>query len=73
MIKFSKYYIRKNLCKECMVCLNICPQNAIVKKNDNTLEIVQDKCDRCGLCKEECKFRAISKSIGIYKGPKKPK
>lgn len=65
MIKFSKYYIRQELCKGCLVCLKICPQKAIIKNSDNKPEIIQEKCDGCGLCKERCKLRVIIKRFGL--------
>lgn len=65
MIRYRKYFIRKELCKKCMVCQKVCPQEAVIKKIDNTMEIDQDKCNGCGLCKEQCKLRVITKKFGI--------
>ena len=47
-------------CKKCGMCLKIgCP--AITKKENGTISIDITMCNGCGLCKNYCKFGAISK------------
>jgi heterodisulfide reductase subunit A len=49
----------KSLCKGCEVCISICPYNAIVKNEDDEIEIIQALCKGCGTCVSTCTKRAI--------------
>ncbi len=53
------YEIDENACTGCTLCARKCPQDAITgeKKNPHALE--QEKCIKCGICYEVCKFNAI--------------
>jgi Fe-S-cluster-containing dehydrogenase component len=57
------------LCNHCMrpVCLEACPQNAIVKRDDGLVVIEPGKCVGCGACKDSCPYDAIymNDSMGI--------
>ncbi len=57
--KLFVYEIDKETCTGCTVCARKCPQDAIKgdKKEPHFLE--QDKCIKCGICYEACKFNAI--------------
>ncbi|MBY6839001.1 4Fe-4S dicluster domain-containing protein [Clostridium botulinum] len=54
MIKISD----KSKCSGCYSCVNICPKQCILIKNDNEgfwyPEIDKDKCIDCGLCEKVC-------------------
>lgn len=55
-----KFEINEN-CTGCVLCYKKCPTNAIkggVSKEKH--EIIQDKCIKCGICFDVCKFKAIS-------------
>ncbi|MBE6032664.1 MAG: 4Fe-4S binding protein [Firmicutes bacterium] len=67
----EKYIIRKELCRNCMACFKICPREAIIKKEDKSLEIDQSRCDGCGLCMESCNLRVITKKSGFGFGKRK--
>ncbi|GAB4532755.1 MAG: NADH-quinone oxidoreductase subunit NuoF [Anaerolineae bacterium] len=53
------YEIVTELCTGCMVCGRNCPSNAISGEKRQPHVIDPDLCERCGLCKEVCKFDAI--------------
>ena len=49
----------KDLCKGCEVCIKICPYNAIVKDENNEIQIIQALCKGCGTCASTCTKKAI--------------
>jgi len=55
------FYILPEKCKCCTLCLKVCPTNAIKGKVKELHVIEQDKCIKCGVCVEKCKFGAIVK------------
>lgn len=46
-------------CFHCDNCYAYCPDNAIIKHEDGTLEINYDYCKGCGICAAECPCGAI--------------
>lgn len=52
-------YVTDN-CRKCLAhpCTNVCPTNA-VSIGKNRAEIDQDKCIKCGRCKQTCPYSAI--------------
>ncbi len=46
-------------CFHCDNCYSYCPDNAIIKHEDGTLEINYDYCKGCGICATECPCGAI--------------
>ncbi len=46
-------------CFHCDNCYSYCPDNAIIKHQDGTLEIDYDYCKGCGICASECPCGAI--------------
>ncbi|WP_456373306.1 dihydromethanopterin reductase (acceptor) [Methanocaldococcus sp.] len=52
------YSIDRKRCKLCLKCINVCPNKAIIKR-DNFVEIFLPKCVGCGKCKEICQYNAI--------------
>jgi len=57
------YTISEDACVEighgCDVCRKNCPYNAIQGEKNKPHRIMQDKCTKCGVCFELCKFDAI--------------
>jgi len=53
------YEIDKDTCTGCMLCAKKCPHEAItgIKKEPHILN--QEKCIKCGICYDNCKFNAI--------------
>ena len=47
-------------CKQCGLCLPVCPENAIpCDANGNRGEFNLDTCKGCGVCAKVCPFKAI--------------
>lgn len=50
---------KKDLCKNCMMCVPYCPENCIKQTNGILDEIELDYCKGCGICAKICPFKAI--------------
>lgn len=49
----------KSKCRGCLTCYNVCPENAIIIK-DNKIDSIDYKfCKGCLLCVRECPMNAI--------------
>ena len=55
------YYILPEKCKCCTLCLKVCPTQAITGKVKELHVIDDEKCIKCGVCVDKCKFGAIIK------------
>jgi len=53
------YTIDEEKCTGCMRCLKECPQQAIVGERKKPHRILQEKCIKCGICYESCRFDAV--------------
>ncbi len=53
------YRIDPELCTGCHLCVRNCPQNAIAGEPKQPHEIITDRCVRCGICYDVCKFSAV--------------
>lgn len=49
----------KSLCTGCEVCIKVCPFNAIVKNENDEIEIIEALCKGCGVCGATCTNQAI--------------
>jgi NADH-quinone oxidoreductase subunit F len=60
------YYIDPSKCQACMICLKICPVEAISGTKNQIHVIDQDKCTKCGTCVDVCPphFGAVEKMSG---------
>jgi len=49
------------LCQHCdaPACLDACPANAIVKRNDGLVYVDEENCSGCGGCAEACSYGAV--------------
>lgn len=57
--KLITYKIDPEICKGCSKCSRVCPVGAISGKIKEPFVIDNDKCIKCGTCKDNCNFRAI--------------
>ena len=51
-------YIADN-CKQCLLCVPVCPDSSIPVKNEKRLDFDMDHCKGCGICAKVCPFDAI--------------
>ncbi len=56
------YRIDPGKCTGCMSCARMCPQEAISGEKKKPHTIDQDRCIRCGVCLDTCKFDAVEVS-----------
>jgi pyruvate ferredoxin oxidoreductase delta subunit len=49
----------KEKCVKCLRCWIFCPEGAVKRKKDNTVEINFDYCKGCGVCANQCPTKAI--------------
>lgn len=52
----------KSKCIGCEICIKICPFGAIVKNEEDEVEIIQVLCHGCGTCGATCPHKAITVS-----------
>ncbi|MDR3259827.1 MAG: 4Fe-4S binding protein [Fusobacteriaceae bacterium] len=53
----------KEACKQCLLCVPVCPDSSIPVVNGERLEFDYDHCKGCGICVEACPFDAIKMEI----------
>lgn len=53
-LSFYRYYIDRDKCTNCGICVRVCPMNIEPVKTPNHTE-----CIRCGLCRNKCPQNAI--------------
>jgi len=54
-----RYTIIEEKCRGCLACKKVCPPQAISGERKEPHRIDAEKCIKCGLCLEACKFDAI--------------
>ncbi len=53
------YEIDDKACTGCTLCARKCPEKAITGEKKEVHKLSQDKCIKCGICYDGCKFDAI--------------
>jgi NADH:ubiquinone oxidoreductase subunit F (NADH-binding)/(2Fe-2S) ferredoxin/Pyruvate/2-oxoacid:ferredoxin oxidoreductase delta subunit len=53
------FTIDTNTCTGCTLCAKKCPTGAIVGEKKKTHYIVDEKCIRCGTCRDVCRFDSV--------------
>jgi NADH-quinone oxidoreductase subunit F len=59
-----RYAVIPAACTGCLACAKACPTQAAVGERKKVHTILQEKCIKCGLCYEACRFEAIEISTG---------
>ena len=54
------YRIDPEKCKACLLCNKNCPRGAIAGEKKKPQKIAQEKCIKCGVCRDVCKFEAVT-------------
>jgi len=54
------YEIDPELCTGCTLCAQKCPEEAITGEKKEPHLLDQDKCIKCGICYDVCKFNAVA-------------
>lgn len=54
-----EYFILEDKCNGCTACARNCPQKCIAGDKKQLHIIDREKCDRCGICRDSCKFDAV--------------
>ncbi|HDD63977.1 MAG: ferredoxin [Thermoprotei archaeon] len=49
----------KEKCIKCLLCWIHCPEPAIIRHDDDSIEIDYDYCKGCGICSNVCPVKAI--------------
>ncbi|KUO74955.1 MAG: ferredoxin [Clostridia bacterium BRH_c25] len=49
----------ENKCKQCLLCIPVCPDSSIPVNNSKRLAFDYDHCKGCGVCAKICPFGAI--------------
>lgn len=53
------YSINRDVCSGCTLCMQNCPQGAVEGMQKQAHRIVEERCSKCGICYEVCKFDAV--------------
>ena len=61
-----QFAFRVNLCRHCdePPCADVCPEEAIAKRDDGLVILDDDRCTGCQACMQECPFDAIAYDQG---------
>ena len=51
-------------CKQCLLCVPVCPDSSIPVQNCERLDFDYDHCKGCGICAKACPFGAIEMKDG---------
>jgi NADP-reducing hydrogenase subunit HndC len=54
-----EYHIDAEKCTGCLACLKACPEGAISGEKEKVHTITPEKCSKCGICYDTCKFDAV--------------
>lgn len=50
-------------CRDCYLCVPVCPDMSIIVNSDEKIEFDMDHCKGCGICAKVCPFDAIKMEV----------
>jgi anaerobic carbon-monoxide dehydrogenase iron sulfur subunit len=50
---------KPHVCTQCGKCLKVCPEGAIIRRDDGAYIVLKDKCTNCGDCIKVCAPKVI--------------
>ncbi len=53
-----------DLCKQCLLCVPVCPDSSIPVQDSMRADFDYDHCKGCGICASVCPFHAIEMKEG---------
>ena len=53
----------KTTCKECYLCVPVCPDMSIQVAEDESIVFDMEHCKGCGICSKVCPFDAIKMEV----------
>lgn len=65
--KVYRFKIISNKCRNCKICIKVCPYRAIIDRDSDPPIIDESRCDNCALCYSICPFDAIEFSQVLFK------
>jgi len=57
--------LNKDICTNCGMCINVCPQEVFEFNNSRLVIIDKDRCMECGACEKNCPVNALSVRSGV--------
>jgi len=51
--------VKEDKCVKCLLCWLYCPEDAILRREDDMVYVDYDYCKGCGICAEVCPVNAI--------------
>ncbi|GAG23910.1 unnamed protein product, partial [marine sediment metagenome] len=54
-----RYLVDREKCTGCLLCVKNCPTGSITGERKEPVTLNEDKCIKCGVCFEVCKFKAV--------------
>ena len=54
----------KDKCRQCLLCVPVCPDSAIPVRNSRREDFDYDHCKGCGICVKACPFGALEMKEG---------
>jgi anaerobic carbon-monoxide dehydrogenase iron sulfur subunit len=46
---------KPKVCSQCGKCMEVCPEDAIIRRDDGAYIVLAEKCTNCGVCIPACK------------------
>ena len=57
--------LNKDICINCGMCINVCPQEVFEFSNSKLEIIDRDRCMECGACEKNCPVNALAVKAGV--------